>query len=60
MQNAKNFILTFGKDFTFIRNQYHPDAFGEDQCIGSFLLQSGIKLPCCCRIKERKAAPLDF
>lgn len=33
IHNVKNFILTFGKDFTFIRNQYHLDAFGEDQYI---------------------------
>lgn len=31
--NVKNFILTFGKDFAFIRNQYHLEAFGEDQYI---------------------------
>ena len=28
VHNIKNFILTFGKDFAFIRNQYHLDAFG--------------------------------
>ena len=33
IHNVKNFILTFGKDFTFVRNQYHLDAFGEDQYI---------------------------
>lgn len=33
VHNVKNFIMTFGKDFTFIRNQYHLDAFGEDQYI---------------------------
>ena len=33
VHNVKNFILTFGKDFSFIRNQYHLDAFGEDQYI---------------------------
>ena len=33
VHNVKNFILTFGKDFAFIRNQYHLDAFGEDQYI---------------------------
>lgn len=33
IHNVKNFILTFGKDFAFIRNQYHLDAFGEDQYI---------------------------
>lgn len=31
--NVKNFILTFGRDFTFVRNQFHLDAFGEDQYI---------------------------
>ena len=33
IHNVKNFILTFGKDFAFIRNQYHLEAFGEDQYI---------------------------
>ncbi len=33
IHNVKNFILAFGKDFAFIRNQYHLDAFGEDQYI---------------------------
>lgn len=33
VHNVKNFILSFGKDFAFIRNQYHIDAFGEDQYI---------------------------
>ncbi|MBR0408452.1 MAG: DUF1016 family protein [Clostridia bacterium] len=33
IHNIKNFILTFGKDFAFIRNQYHLEAFGEDQYI---------------------------
>ena len=33
IHNVKNFILSFGKDFTFVRNQYHLDAFGEDQYI---------------------------
>ena len=31
VHNVKNFILTFGRDFTFVRNQFHLDAFGEDQ-----------------------------
>ena len=33
IHNVKNLILTFGKDFAFIRNQYHLEAFGEDQYI---------------------------
>lgn len=33
IHNVKNFILTFGKDFAFVRNQYHLEAFGENQYI---------------------------
>lgn len=33
VHNVKNFIMTFGHDFTFVGNQYHLDAFGEDQYI---------------------------
>ena len=33
IHNVKNFILTFGKDFAFIRNRYHLEAFGENQYI---------------------------
>ena len=33
VHNVKNLILAFGKDFTFVRNQYRLDAFGEDQYI---------------------------
>lgn len=36
VHNIKNFIMMFGKDFTFVRNQYHLDAFGEDQYIDLF------------------------
>ncbi len=33
VNNVKNFILTFVKDFAFVSSQYHLDAFGEDQYI---------------------------
>ena len=33
INNIKNFILTFGNGFAFIRNQYHLQAFGEDQFV---------------------------
>lgn len=29
IQNVKNFIMTFGKDFTFVGNQYRLEKFGE-------------------------------
>lgn len=31
--NVKNFILTFGKDFTFVGNQVHLDKFGQDHWV---------------------------
>ena len=31
IQNVKDFIMTFGKDFTFVGNQYHLEKFGVEQ-----------------------------
>ena len=31
VQNIKDFIMTFGKDFTFVGNQYHLEKFGVEQ-----------------------------
>ena len=33
VHNIKKFILTFGKGFAFIGNQYHLEAFGVDQYV---------------------------
>ena len=33
IQDVKNFIMAFGRGFTFVGNQYHLDAFSEDQYI---------------------------
>ncbi len=30
VHNVKNFIMTFGRDFTFVGNQYHLEKFGHD------------------------------
>lgn len=30
VQNIKKFIMTFGKDFTFVGNQYHLEIYSED------------------------------
>lgn len=55
--NVKNFILTFGKDFTFMGNQVHIDKFGHDhwvdllffnrelQCLVVFELKKGAFKP---------------
>ena len=31
VQNVKEFIMRFGKDFTFVGNQYHLDKFGVEE-----------------------------
>lgn len=33
VHDVKNFIMAFGRGFTFVGNQYHLKAFGEDQYI---------------------------
>ena len=33
VHNIKNFILMFGEDFTFVRNQYHLEKFGKHHYI---------------------------
>ena len=31
INNVKNFIMTFGRDFAFVGNQYHLEKFGHDE-----------------------------
>ena len=33
IQNVKNFIMTFGKDFAFVGNQYHLEKFNKDHFV---------------------------
>ncbi len=33
VQNIKQFIMTFGRGFSFVGNQFHLEAFGEDQFV---------------------------
>lgn len=52
IHNVKNFILTFGKDFAFVRNQYHLEAFGENQYID--LLFFNRELNCLVAVELKK------
>lgn len=54
IRNIKNFIMEFGRDFAFVGNQYHLDAFGEDQYID--LLFFNRELNCLVAV-ELKAGP---
>ena len=51
VHNVKNFIMTFGKGFSFIRNQYHLNAFDEDQYID--LLFFNRELNCLVAVEQK-------
>jgi len=57
IHNVKNFILTFGKDFAFIRNQYHLDAFGEEQYIDLLFFNRELNCLVAVELKRGKFKP---
>lgn len=57
VNNVKNFILTFGKDFAFISNQYHLDAFGEDQYIDLLFFNRELNCLVAVELKKGKFKP---
>lgn len=57
VHNVKNFILTFGKDFAFVRNQYHLDAFGEDQYIDLLFFNRQLNCLVAVELKKGKFKP---
>ncbi len=54
IHKIKNFILTFGKDFAFVRNQYHLNAFGEDQYIDLLFFNRGLNCLVAVELKTGK------
>ena len=57
VNNVKNFILTFGRDFTFVRNQFHLDAFGEDQYIDLLFFSRALNCLVAVELKSGKFKP---
>ena len=57
VHNVKNFILTFGQDFTFVRNQFHLDAFGEDQYIDLLFFSRALNCLVAVELKNGKFKP---
>lgn len=57
VNNVKNFILTFGRDFAFIGNQYHLDAFGEDQYIDLLFFNRELNCLVAVELKRGKFKP---
>lgn len=57
VHNIKNFILTFGRDFTFVRNQFHLEAFGEDQYIDLLFFSRALNCLVAVELKNGKFKP---
>lgn len=54
VHNVKNFIMTFGKDFSFVGNQYHLEAFDEE--FFSDLLFFNRELNCLVAVELKKGS----
>jgi len=52
IHNVKNFIMMFGKDFTFVGNQYHLEKFGENEFVD--LLFYNRELSCLVAVELKK------
>lgn len=52
VHNVKNFIMMFGKDFTFVSNQYHLEKFGENEYVD--LLFFNRELACLVAVELKK------
>ena len=57
VNNVKNFIMTFGRGFSFIGNAYHLDAFGEDQFIDLFFFNRDLNCLVAVELKRGKFKP---
>ena len=57
VHNVKNFIMTFGKGFSFIRNQYHLKAFDEDQYIDLLFFNRELNCLVAVELKSGKFKP---
>lgn len=54
VQNIKNFIITFGRDFTYVGNQYNVEAFDHDHIVD--LLFFNRELSCLVAIELKTGA----
>lgn len=51
VQNVKNFIMTFGKDFAFVGNQYHLEKYGVEQFPDLLFFNRELNALVCCELK---------
>lgn len=52
INNVKNFIMTFGKDFTFVGNQYHLEKFGVDEFPDLLFFNRELSALVCVELKD--------
>ena len=52
INNVKNFIMTFGKDFTFVGNQYHLEKFGVEQFPDLLFFNRELSALICVELKD--------
>ncbi len=57
VNNIKNFIMTFGKDFAFIGNQFRIDAFGESHFIDLLFYNRELSCLVAIELKNGKLKP---
>lgn len=58
IHNVKNFIMTFGKDFTFVGNQYHLEKFGENHFIDLLFFNRELSCLVSVELKMGKFKPI--
>lgn len=57
VHNVKNFIMEFGRGFSFVGNRYHLDAFGEDQFIDLLFFNRDLNCLVAVELKRGKFKP---
>ncbi len=58
VQNVKNFIMTFGKDFAFVGNQYHLEKFGENHFVDLLFYNRELSCLVAVELKSGKFKPV--
>ncbi len=53
VQNVKEFIMTFGKDFAFVGNQYHLEKFGIEEFHDLLFYNREVAALVCVELKDR-------
>ena len=60
VQNIKNFIMTFGQDFTFVGNQFRVEALGHTHIIDLLFFNRALRCFFAFELKTRKFRPADI